>query len=72
MSIPLHIKTITDYHRLVRLPKPAHPLVSVIRFEDIRYNPNEVHNAIINGFYSIALKKTFRAKTPVWSAESRF
>lgn len=62
MSTPLHIKTITDYHRLVGLPKPAHPLVSVIRFEDIRYDPNQVHNAIINGFYSIALKKTFRAK----------
>ncbi len=62
MSSPVHIKTITDYHSLVNLPKPEHPLVSVIRFEDIRYTPKQSHDAIVNGFYSIALKKNFRAK----------
>jgi AraC-like DNA-binding protein len=59
---PLHIKTISEYHRLVNLPKPEHPLVSLSRFEDIRYKSGQSPKAIVHNFYSIALKKSFHAK----------
>jgi len=59
---PLHIKTISEYHRLVSLPKPKHPLISLIRFENIHYKPREFPQAIVHNFYSIALKKSFDAK----------
>ena len=59
---PLHIKTISEYHRLVNLPKPQHPLISLSRFEDMQYKPGQSPRAIVHNFYSIALKKSFHAK----------
>ncbi len=61
-STPYHIKTIAEYHRLMELPKPEHPLVSVVKFEDIKRQPNSCPKIIIHNFYSIALKKNFNAK----------
>lgn len=59
---PHSIKTIAEYHKFMALPKPEHPLVSVVRFEDIKRQPNNCTNSIIHNFYSIALKKNFTAK----------
>lgn len=61
-SAPVFIQTITEYYRLMGLPKPLHPLVSVIRFDDIKYEPNNRPSSIMHNFYSIALKKNFTAK----------
>lgn len=61
-SAPHHIKTITEYHRILGLPKPLHPLVSLVRFEDMPYNPEHMPRAIVHNFYSIALKKSFHAR----------
>ncbi len=62
MASPHHIKTIAEYHRLMELPKPEHPLVSVVKFEDIKRHPGNSPKSIIHNFYSIALKKNFTAK----------
>ncbi len=62
MIIPHHIKTIAEYHRLTGLPKPEHPLISVIKFEDIKHASADFPKSIIHNFYSIALKKNFNAK----------
>lgn len=59
---PVHITTIADYHRRLGLPKPEHPLVSVSRFEDMPYQPEQAPPAVVHHFYSIALKQTFQAK----------
>lgn len=61
-SNPVFIKTISDYHRLMDLPKPEHPLISVVKFEDIKRKPGISAKTIIHNFYSIALKKDFTAK----------
>lgn len=58
----LHINTIAEYHRINGLPKPEHPLISVIKFEDIKHQQGNYHKSIIHNFYSIALKKNFKAK----------
>lgn len=57
-----HINTIAEYHRFMELPKPEHPLVSVIKFENIKRKPASCPTSIIHNFYSIALKKNFNAK----------
>ena len=59
---PHHIKTITAYHKLMGLPKPEHPLVSVINFEDIKKMGEDEPKALVHDFYSIALKRNFNGK----------
>jgi AraC-like DNA-binding protein len=62
MPIPIHIKTIAEYHRLMGLPKPEHPLISVIKFDDIKMISGEKPNSISHYFYSIALKRNAHGK----------
>jgi AraC family transcriptional regulator, transcriptional activator of pobA len=56
------ISSILEYHQFMRLPKPGHPQVSVVKFEDIRRLPEETFLNIMNDFYSIGLKRNFDAK----------
>jgi AraC-like DNA-binding protein len=44
------------------LPKPEHPLISVINFEDIKYLRQDEPRHHINDFYSVALKRNFKGK----------
>lgn len=60
--VPYQIKTIAEYHRVMGLPKPEHPLLTVVRFEDVKHDPENCPKSIIHSFYSIALKKDFHAK----------
>jgi AraC-like DNA-binding protein len=56
------IKTISEYHQLMGLPKPEHPLISLINFESIkRVDCNEEMNLMFD-FYSVSLKKNFNGK----------
>lgn len=57
-----HIKTISQYHRFNELPKPEHPLISVVKFEDIKRIPIIGTTSIINNFFTIALKNNFKGK----------
>ncbi len=57
-STPFHIKTIAEYHKFMDLPKPQHPLISVIKFEDVKRTPGNNPGSFMNNFYSIALKRT--------------
>ncbi len=57
MTSPFHVKTIAEYHRLMDLPKPEHPLISVLRFEDMKILSGNKPNSITHYFYSIALKR---------------
>jgi AraC-like DNA-binding protein len=56
------IKTISEYHQLMGLPKPEHPLISLINFESRkRVDCNEEMNLMFD-FYSVSLKKNFNGK----------
>lgn len=59
---PHRINTIAAYHQFAGLPKPEHPLISVIRFEAIKPVVIDTPKSIINNFYSIALKRNFNGK----------
>jgi AraC-like DNA-binding protein len=56
------IKTISQYHQFVGLPKPAHPLISLISFDLSKKAHYEGNISLINDFYSIALKRNFSGK----------
>ncbi len=58
----LRIDTIAAYHQFAGLPKPAHPLISVVRFDDIRTWRIDKPKSIVNNFYSIALKRNFNGR----------
>ncbi|WP_419800897.1 helix-turn-helix domain-containing protein [Mucilaginibacter sp.] len=54
---PLRIKTISEYHKLMGLPKPEHPLISLVNLDDITKLPLEKSFSIVFDFYSISLKR---------------
>jgi AraC-like DNA-binding protein len=58
---PRRFKTISEFHQFRELPKPEHPLISVINAELITRLPaNEP--GFVKDFYSIALKRGFHGK----------
>lgn len=58
---PRRFKTISEFHQFRELPKPEHPLISVINVELITRLPaNEP--GFVKDFYSIALKRGFHGK----------
>ena len=56
------IKTISQYHQAMGLPKPQHPLVSVINMEEIKKALPQKSISLMFDFYSISLKRNFNAK----------
>ena len=56
------IKTISEYHQVMGLPKPEHPLISAISFESIKRLPYDESISLVFNFYSISLKRSFNAK----------
>ncbi|HEY4197682.1 MAG TPA: helix-turn-helix transcriptional regulator [Mucilaginibacter sp.] len=59
---PHRIKTISEYHKVMGLSKPEHPLISVINFESIKHLPFNESVSLVFDFYSISLKRDFNAK----------
>ncbi len=56
------INSISAMHRLLGLPKPEHPLLSLIDFESIRRIQEETPDSLVLNFYSIWLKKNYQGK----------
>jgi AraC family transcriptional regulator, transcriptional activator of pobA len=69
---PVRIKTISEYHQLMGLPKPEHPLISVINFDAIKHMPGEESLSMVFNFYSISLKRNFNAKMKYGQQEYDF
>jgi AraC-like DNA-binding protein len=69
---PHKLKTISEYHQFRGLPKPEHPLVSVINFEDIKTLRDDEPKHLTQNFYSIALKRNFSGKLKYGQQEYDF
>ncbi|MBV7531591.1 AraC family transcriptional regulator [Chitinophaga sp. sic0106] len=54
---PYHIKTVSEQHRILSLPMPQHPLVSVFNFEDMEYPADEKYRCVTLDLYTISIKK---------------
>ncbi|NIJ54650.1 helix-turn-helix domain-containing protein [Dyadobacter arcticus] len=57
-----HIQSISEFHHFRNQPGPAHPLVSVLQFEDMRELSGNHPRSWVLDFYAIALKRNFNAK----------
>jgi AraC-like DNA-binding protein len=57
---PIKIKSITEFHRLLGLPKPEHPLISLVDFSKVK--PGTVPHSVIFGCYFISIKRNMRFK----------
>lgn len=59
---PIRLKTITEAHRLLGLPSPEHPLISILNYADLKVTGFEGELSAMFDFYYISLKKGFTNK----------
>ncbi|AEV96899.1 AraC family transcriptional regulator [Niastella koreensis] len=55
------INTISEYHKMMGLPAPAHPLISVIDYESVKL-PCRAQTSFVFDFYSMSLDRNFKGK----------
>ena len=55
-TLTIHFKAIADFHQVIGLSKPKHPLFSIHRFEDFPEVENTQRTKLISDFYQITLK----------------
>ncbi|RZL68873.1 MAG: AraC family transcriptional regulator [Pedobacter sp.] len=56
------INSISQFHKLLSLPAPLHPLVSVINLAQAVFLEDEIWKGFINRFYCVALKREAKGK----------
>jgi AraC-like DNA-binding protein len=58
----ISINSISELHRLMGLPKPHHPLISLINMDDVQSSEKTEEIQFILNFYGISLKKNITGK----------
>lgn len=56
------INSISEFHRLLSLTEPHHPLVSVINLAESVFLEDEIWKGFVNRFYCVALKREAKGK----------
>jgi AraC-like DNA-binding protein len=69
---PYRIKAINQYHQILGIPKPEHPLISVINLESFIQPPMPEPVSLIYDFYCIALKRDINFKQKYGQQEYDF
>lgn len=61
---PTHRKfdSLNDFHRVIGLPKPLHPMISIINLADVNVIPNELSDMVVLNYYKIAYKTDMGSK----------
>ena len=54
---PLKLNTISEFHQLNGLPKPEHPLISIVDYASLNRPEEETPAALIFGYYTISMKR---------------
>jgi AraC family transcriptional regulator, transcriptional activator of pobA len=54
---PYRIKTISEFHRFRKLPRPEHPLISIVDYGSMSHDSDDQEKSLVLDFYSIALKR---------------
>jgi AraC family transcriptional activator of pobA len=72
MKQPVRIKTISEFHEFRKLPKPEHPLISVVDYSTIKHDVDVNELSWILDFYSISIKRTSNAKMKYGQQEYDF
>ena len=61
-KIPHHFNSISELHRLLGLPKPLHPLVSLVDNTHITIEKDQLPESFLFNFYKISYKINLRGK----------
>src|SRR5688572_17078658 len=69
---PYRIKTISEFHRLRGLPKPEHPLISVVDYAAFKPTSENNPTSWVLDFYSISLKRNLSTKIKYGQQEYDF
>ncbi|WP_345139771.1 helix-turn-helix transcriptional regulator [Flavobacterium ginsengiterrae] len=56
------IASVSAFHRLLSLPEPKHPMVSVINLSESIFLEDEIWKGFVNKFYCVALKRDAKGK----------
>ena len=56
------INSVSEFHRLVSLPDPLHPLISVVRVQDMRFTDHTIWEHFSLNFYCVSLKRDVLGK----------
>lgn len=56
------INSISELHRLMGLPKPLHPLISLINMDEVQSSEKTADLHFLLNFYGVSLKKNIRGK----------
>lgn len=59
---PYRIKSINEFHEFRNLPKPEHPLISVVDVAQLKRLPHDEPASLILDFYSISVKRGLGGK----------
>lgn len=54
--------TISEFHKMSGLPKPEHPLVSLVDYSLVEYQTKEKEISWVQNFYSVGLKRNIQGK----------
>ncbi|SMP13295.1 helix-turn-helix domain-containing protein [Chryseobacterium profundimaris] len=58
----IRIKSIGEFHQFRGLPKPAHPLISIVDYASIKHQPDMEETSWVFDFYQISVKKGIDGK----------
>lgn len=61
-NVPHRFESLSEVHRTLGLPPPAHPLISLVEIKDKEINPDKLPASFVYNFYKISLKLNLRGK----------
>ncbi|GLU54494.1 helix-turn-helix domain-containing protein [Dyadobacter frigoris] len=59
---PFIFNSISELHRALGLPKPLHPLVSLVDYGNIKSDTDEISKGMILNFFKVSYKRNFHGK----------
>lgn len=59
---PRKFESLSDLHRLLGLPKPLHPMISVVENKNNKIDLSKLPGSFVHGFYKISLKTHLTGK----------
>lgn len=59
---PYIFNSISELHRALGLPKPLHPLLSLVDYSNIKADTTEIAKGMVFNFYKVSYKKNFSGK----------
>jgi AraC family transcriptional activator of pobA len=61
-NAPYIFNSISDLHRALGLPKPLHPLISLVNYADVKNDVSDIAKGMVLNFYKVSYKKNFSGK----------